>query len=120
VTADEPSTIEARRLSTMPVARRRYSVWTVLVPIALSACVYVVASIIGSTRWTLAKSNYGHTRTGEKAPALVVHAYTTRPGDTWRTVARKTHVSTARLHALNPNDTAKGPLVPGEHLLVRP
>jgi hypothetical protein len=78
----------------MPVDRRRFSGWTVVVPLALTACIYVVASIIGSTRWTV--------------------------GGSWRSVARRTHVSTARLHALNPRDTAKGRVVPGEHLMVRP
>jgi hypothetical protein len=45
----------------MPTARRRFSGWTVVVPIVLAACIYVVASIIGGTRWTL--TGAGQTRT---------------------------------------------------------
>ena len=33
--------------------RRRFSAWTVVVPLALAACIYVVASIIGSARWSI-------------------------------------------------------------------
>jgi LysM repeat protein len=98
--------------------RRRFSVWTLVVPLALTACIYVVASIIGSTRWTV--RGPVHVQSARSAPARVVREYTTRAGDTWRRVARRTHVSVARLHSLNPHDTARGRIVPGEHLLLRP
>jgi hypothetical protein len=96
--------------------RRRFSGWTIVVPLTLTACVWVVASIIASTRWTLTGSDEGP----RTPPARVVREYTTRAGDTWRSVARRAHISRARLHALNPRDTARGPVVPGERLLLRP
>jgi LysM repeat protein len=106
-------------LDPMPASRRRFSGWTVVVPLALTACVYVVASIIGSTRWSIGGPGHAHPLTSP-SPVRVVHEYTTRTGDTWALVARRTHVSIATLHALNPRDTARGRIVAGEHLLVRP
>jgi hypothetical protein len=96
--------------------RRRFSGWTIVVPLALTGCVWVVASIIGSTRWTLTGSD----RDQQRPPARVGRVYTTRAGDSWRSVARRAHISRARLHALNPRDSARGPIVPGERLLLRP
>jgi hypothetical protein len=96
--------------------RRRFSGWTVVVPLALAACVWVVASIIGSTRWTVTGSDTDQ----QRPPARVGRVYTTRAGDSWRSVARRAHISRARLHALNPRDSARGPIVPGERLLLRP
>jgi LysM repeat protein len=104
----------------MPAARRRFSAWTLIVPVVLAACIYVVASIIGSTRWTLGSTGNVPVRGVQPVAGRLVHAYATRAGDTWRIVARRTHVSIAQLHSLNPHDTAKGRIVPGEHLLVRP
>ncbi len=104
----------------VPRARRTFSVWTVVVPLALTACIYVVASIIGSTRWTVGGTAHATSTTARPAPVRVLREYTTRAGDTWRHVARLTHVSLAQLHSLNPHDTARGPVVPGEHLLLRP
>jgi hypothetical protein len=109
-----------RGLQARPGARRRFSAWTLIVPVALAACVYVVASIIASTRWDLAGASHAAPSITRSAPVRVVREYTTRAGDTWRRVARRSHVSVARLHAQNPHDSAKGRVVPGEHLLLRP
>jgi LysM repeat protein len=103
-----------------PRMRRKFSVWTLVVPLALTACIYVVASIIGSTRWTIRGSGHAQSPPAQSTPVRVVREYTTRTGDTWRRVARRTHVSVARLHSLNPHDSARGRIVPGEHLLLRP
>lgn len=113
--AGSPELLGTPGFEPMPAARRRFSCWTVVVPLTLTACVYVVASIIAGTRWTIGA---GHA--GPPSPARVAHAYTTRSGDTWRSIARRAHVSARRLHALNPRDTARGSIVPGEHLLLRP
>jgi hypothetical protein len=103
-------------LDPRPSPRRRFSGWTIIVPLALTACVWVVASIIGSTRWSAGRSD----QTRRTPPSHVVHWYTTREGDTWRSVARRAQISRARLHELNPRDTARGSIVPGERLLLRP
>ena len=42
--------------------RRRFSGWTVVVPLALAACIYVVASILGSTRWTIGRPAHARPR----------------------------------------------------------
>jgi hypothetical protein len=103
----------------LPRARHRFSVWTVIFPLALTACVYVVASIIASARWTLGTTDHGASRTVRPIPARVVREYTTRAGDTWRRVARRSHVSVSQLHRLNPHDTARGEIVAGERLVLR-
>jgi hypothetical protein len=95
--------------------RRRFTGWTIVVPIVLAACIYVVATIISDTHWTL------HARS-KRTPATVTHPvrwFTTRPGDTWGSVARRTHVPVATLHRFNPRDTARGMVVAGERLLLR-
>jgi hypothetical protein len=97
--------------------RRRFSVATILVPIVLCSCVYVVSTILGSARWTL---DYDAAAQATTAPRVAPRWHTTRPGDTWKRVAREAHITRAELHRLNPNDTAIGKLVPGERLLLRP
>ena len=94
--------------------------WTVVVPLALAACIYVVASIIGSARWSIGLPASGGPAAPTAPRAGLERAYTTRAGDTWQTVARRAHISPSRLHSLNPHDTARGRIVAGEHLLLRP
>ena len=118
--ARAPRLLGAPGLDPMPVTRRRFSGWTVVVPLALTVCIYVVASIIGSTRWTIGGFARAQPPAGQPTPVTVAREYTSRSGDTWRSVARRAHVSTATLHALNPRDTARGRMIPGEHLLLRP
>jgi hypothetical protein len=95
-------------------------VWTVIVPILLGASIYVVAGIVGGTRWSWDfDGKHPRSRTPLSAPAPA-RWYDTKPGDTWRAVALHARVSTAQLHRLNPRDSARGTLVPGERLLLRP
>ena len=118
--ARTPKLSGAPGLDRLPSTGRRFSAWTLVVPLALAACVYVVASIIGSTRWTIGATGHTQPVATQSAHPRVPHEYITRSGDTWRSVARRTHLSTARLHDLNPRDTARGRIIPGERLLLRP
>jgi hypothetical protein len=95
--------------------RRRFSGWTVVVPLVLALCVYVVVTIVGDTRWTL---HPHHAATTSSTPAVAT-TYVVRAGDTWRSIATRAHVPLARLHRLNPRDTARGKVVSGERLLLR-
>jgi LysM repeat protein len=95
-------------------------VWTLIVPILLGACIYVVAAIVGGARWTWDfDGTHPASGTLRSAPAPA-RWHVTKAGDTWRSVAAHAHVSSAQLHRLNPRDSAKGKLVPGERLLLRP
>lgn len=95
--------------------RRRFSGWTVVVPIVVALCVYVVATIVGETHWTLHPHRSARTAVAPK-PA---RWYVARAGDTWRSVATRTHVPVAQLHRLNPRDSARGRVLSGERLLLR-
>lgn len=99
--------------------RRRFSGWTVVVPVVLALCVYVVASIVGDTRWTLHPHKAARTSSTPVTAAKPARWYVVRPGDTWRSIATRTHIPLARLHRLNPRDTARGKVVSGERLLLR-
>jgi hypothetical protein len=107
-------TLTLRRVAPPRRPRRRFSGWTIVVPIVLATCVYVVGSIVTDTHWTL-RDRAKPTPTVTQPPRW----YVTRPGDTWRRVARRTHVPVATLHRLNPRDTARGKVVGGERLLLR-
>jgi hypothetical protein len=108
-------TLMLRRVAPPREPRRRFSGWTLVVPIVLAACVYVVGTIISDTHWTLRDRS-------KRTPATVtqpVSWYVTHAGDSWRSVARRTHVPVVTLHRLNPRDTSRGKVVAGERLLLR-
>jgi hypothetical protein len=94
-------------------------VWTLIVPILLGSCIWVVAGIVGGTRWTWDFDGKHASKTPRSA-LLPARWHVTEPGDTWHSLALHARVSTAQLHRLNPRDSAKGKLVPGERLLLRP
>jgi LysM repeat protein len=98
--------------------RRRFSGWTVVVPIVLAICIYVVVTIVGDTRWTLHPHRAAHTTSTPAVVTTPARWYVVHPGDTWRSVAARTHVPVAQLHLLNPRDTARGKVVAGERLLL--
>jgi LysM repeat protein len=91
-----------------------------IVPLLLGSCIYVVAAIVGGTRWTWDfDGKHASAGTPRSAP-IPARWQVTKPGDSWHSVALRAGVSPAQLHRLNPRDSAKGKLVPGERLLLRP
>lgn len=112
-----PALQRGERPSTPVRHRRRFSVSTILVLIVLCSSIYVVSTILGSARWTL---DYDAAAPASTTPTVAPRWHTTRPGDTWRRVARTARITVAELHRLNPNDTERGRLAPGERLLLHP
>jgi hypothetical protein len=89
-----------------------------IVPVLLGACIYVVAGIVGGTTWDF-HGKQASSGTHSPSPASA-RWHVTQSGDSWDSVASHAGVSIAQLHRLNPRDTAKGAVVPGERLLLRP
>jgi hypothetical protein len=93
------------------VARRRFSwsVWTIVAPVALAACVLVIVTIVRQAGWlhhahppkaAPARKPAGIATGGASSTTAIL--YRARKGETLSDIAVRFGISLDRLHALNP------------------
>jgi hypothetical protein len=93
------------------IVHRRFpwSVWTIVAPVALAACVLVIATIVRQAGWlhhthppkAPPPRTTSSTATGGASSTTAI-LYRARKGDTLSGIAVRFGISLDRLHALNP------------------
>jgi hypothetical protein len=102
--------------------RFRFSVWTIVAPVALAACVLVIVSIARQAGWTDRGDDAPGARTATGATATQPGAailYRARRGETMVDVAVRFGISVERLRVLNPALPASGDLPAGRRVRLR-
>lgn len=107
-----------------PVRRRRFrfSVWTIVAPVALAACVLVIVSIARDAGWTGRDDTktVPRTTTGGTSPqAGAAILYRAKKGETLIVIAVRFGISLESLRKLNPNLPKDGSLPTGRRIRLR-
>jgi hypothetical protein len=107
-----------------PAKRRRFhfSVWTIVAPVALAACVFVIVSIARDAGWTgrdTSKTVARTTSSGTSSQAGAAILYRARTGDTLMDIAVRFGISIDSLRRLNPKLPKNGSLPTGRRIRLR-
>jgi LysM repeat protein len=104
--------------------RRRFhfSIWTIVAPVALAACVFVIVSIASDAGWT----GRDHTETvvrttggGTSTQAGAAILYRVKKGETLMGIAVRFGISIESLRTLNPKLPRNGSLPAGRRIRLR-
>jgi hypothetical protein len=104
--------------------RRRFpfSIWTVVAPVALAACVFVIVSIASDAGWTRRGQETTVTRTTGSAGSSQAGGailYRVKRGETLTMIAVRFGISLERIKALNPKLPADGSVPAGRRIRLR-
>ena len=110
-------------LDDRPKRRRfRFSVWTIVAPVALALCVFVILSIAGDAGWTGRGSSKQPVRTtgaGASTQAGGQILYRAKKGETLMVIAVRYGISLESLRTLNPKLPKDGSLPAGRRIRLR-
>jgi hypothetical protein len=107
-----------------PTKRRRFqfSIWTIVAPVALAACVFVIVSIASDAGWTRRGHETTVTRTTESGGSSQAGGsilYRVKRGETLTMIAVRFGISLERIKALNPKLPADGSVPAGRRIRLR-
>jgi LysM repeat protein len=110
------------QLDDRPKRRRfHFSVWTIVAPVALAVCVFVIVSIASDAGWTGRGSTKQPVRTSTSTSTQAGGEilYRARKGETLMIVAVRYGISLERLRVLNPKLPKDGSLPAGRRIRLR-
>jgi hypothetical protein len=102
--------------------RFQFSVWTIIAPVVLAVCVFVIVSIASDAGWTGRHKGTTVTRTtgaggGTQAGGAIL--YRVKKGETLTMIAVRFGISLERIKALNPKLPADGSVPAGRRIRLR-